>query len=73
MTLRQLAWMSASKKEFGGDLVGWLLKHVTAAIWSPSEMPKQLNPFSEPKPVSEAMQKHLESWAKRRWRAASGG
>jgi hypothetical protein len=65
--------MASSRKEFEGELIAWLLKNVYAAVWVPNELPDDLNGFREPKPLSKAMKKHLEAWAKRRWRVATGG
>lgn len=54
----------------GGELVGWLLANLPAAVWSPGDLPKgaELNPFRDKSPVSEEMQKHLEGWARDKWR-----
>lgn len=73
MTLRQLAWATNARRSFEGDLIAWLIRCVPTAIWAPKELPKELNPFAERKPVSEAMRKHLESLAARCWRVMSGG
>lgn len=73
MTLRQLGWMASARKCFEGELQAWLIRCIPAAIWAPKELPKELNPFRESEPPSEAMQRHREMWAARRWRAVSGG
>lgn len=65
--------MAASRREFEGDLVAWLVRCVPAAVWAPKELPDDLNPFREARQMSEAMRKHLEAWERRRWRAAAGG
>lgn len=65
--------MAEARREAEGDYVAWLVRCVPAAVWSPKDLPKELNPFTTPKPVSEAMRAHLESWRRRRWRIATGG
>jgi len=72
MTLRQLVWAAAGRSGFEGELVAWLIRCIPAAIWAPKELPKELNPFREAEPPSEAMKKHLASWAARRWRSVVG-
>lgn len=65
--------MAAARREFEGEVTAWLIRCLPAAVWSPRDLPDELNPFREPKPLSEAMRAYLESQAKRRWRVATGG
>lgn len=65
--------MAAARREFEGEGIAWLVRCVPVAVWAPKALPRDLNPFREPKPVSAAMRAHLERWEQRRWRAATGG
>lgn len=67
--------MAAGRREFEGELVAWLIRCIPCAVWSPKDLPQgdKLNPWREPKPLSEAMRKHLEAWEKRKWRVLTGG
>lgn len=49
--------MAKAKQEFAGGLVAYMLRHLSAAIWSPKELPANLNPFHE---ESEALKAHRE-------------
>lgn len=62
--------MAAGRREFEGELVAWLVRCVPGAVWSPGDLPAELNPFREAAGLSEAMRAHLEGWERRRWRAA---
>jgi len=67
--------MANERRAVAGDVVAWLIRCIPVAVWTPIDLPQgdALNPFREPKPVSEAMRKHLEMWNRRKWRAVTGG
>ena len=54
----------------GGDLLAWQLVCLGRAVWSPKDLPKNLNPFRPAEEMSEAMRAHLTEWERLRWRAA---
>lgn len=60
--------MAEAKLEKAGDLVAHLIRSIPAAVWEPSSLPADLNPFHR---ESEAMREHRAKWNLRRLRAAA--
>lgn len=57
----------------GGELVGWLLGNLGAAVFAPNKLPKgeKLNPFRiTSESVSERLTEHKAKWARLKWRAS---
>lgn len=75
MTLRELVWMAEGKRELEGDVAALIVSRISQAVWAPADLAKipELNPWRIAQPESEAMRRHRESWARRKFRVLTGG
>lgn len=61
--------MAKGRREFEGDNIAWLITRVQYAVWGGEVLElDDVNPYRDPTPPSEAMQKHLATERARRLR-----